>query len=1119
MSLSPAQRDAVLCIDRHLMIEAGAGSGKTTTLIEKILYETGLSSDHEAPPHRVKIDEILAVTFTRKAAGEIKDRLRRRIFAESASLEGAARERMAVQGFRIDDAEIGTIDRLASRIVRDYGPYAGVDAGYQLLDETDAELLRLEVAGEQILDAVDRADPGAVGLVRHFGFLQTRRFVSDALERPDLLQSLRHDHRAGRLGLAALQGGANRVDELIAPIAAAALEFLLQVLGAFQRRLVREGVLDFASMAQAAAKVVRSDEARQEIAKKVRLLVVDEHQDTSPLQSELLFALAGLPRPGREAAEAESPPWVRMVLIGDPKQSIYSFRHADILQWQRSRTTVESAGGQYISLDRSFRSTPVLTSFHDEIPGRILADRSLRPYDVNYEPLEPTRSDIEDAPVEVLLASEPSTPEVASLVAVRIREMLDRGERICDRHTGGLREVVPGDIAILARELKRDAVHYICALHDQRIDFRLVGGGGLYQRQEVLDVAALLSAVADPHNPFALAAYLRSPFGAVDDQTIHELAVARTEGRSTGSLFDALRRADRVVSTRVGKDRAREALALLRDLRELRDRIGHDELIRKGVKITGYEAFLAGAPDAPLGLRNLSKLIKIAASAESEPLYSFVEKLSARIAQAEREQEAPLYASDENLVTLSTIHSAKGLEWPIVIFTQLHEHVVRSVRRDSGPRLSPRLGVVLPLDVVLREGGHQTRIPEPSRLWEVYEQDHIAQEYAEAKRLFYVAATRARDRLILAGALKDVGGYGLVSQSGYRTSDTLDRWLQVLIPELAGAEEPTTLIDHREVPLWVLRPGAAVAARRATDPERDWPHAIPELGEVPAAEGEDVLLLRTRPVAPGPLRTEFAVSEFLQFAICPHKHYFGYRAGISSPRLEATPDATIVSRILPERRGDILHHYLGQHEDSWSEDKMRAELKRILLWHIPMEEAQAEANVGELLGQVKNYLKSDVHIRVRAARERGGRVYREVPFVYRFRPDVRVRGVLDLLFEEEDGWTAVDYKTGLFGEEEADHEETVRVRTERYKIQAAIYSLAVMHALQGVPLQRFHFFFTPPGLDSAIPITEEWPASARDEVLTTVQRIRASEYGEPTFAVERCVGCEYRAICRPAGAE
>lgn len=341
-------------------------------------------------------------------------------------------------------------------------------------------------------------------------------------------------------------------------------------------------------------------------------------------------------------------------------------------------------------------------------------------------------------------------------------------------------------------------------------------------------------------------------------------------------------------------------------------------------------------------------------------------------------------------------------------------------------------------------------------------------------------------------------------------------WLQVLIPAPGGAKEPTTLINHRGVPLRVLRPRAAVAAPGATDPERDWPHAIPESGDVPSAEEDDILVLRTRPVAPGPLRTEFAVSEFLQFAICPHKHYFGYRAGISSPRLEATPDATIVSRILPERRGDILHHYLGQHEDSWSAEKMRAELKRILLWHIPMEEAQAEANVGELLGHVRNYLKSDVHIRVRAARETGGRVYREVPFVYRFRPDVRVRGVLDLLFEEEDGWTAVDYKTGLFGEEEADHEETVRVRTERYTIQAAIYSLAVMHALKDAPLRRFHFFFTPPGLDSAIPITEEWPASARAEVLTTVRRIHASEYGEPTFAVERCMGCEYRAICRPA---
>lgn len=1116
MKLSPGQRDAVFFTDHHLMIEAGAGSGKTTTLVEKLLYETGQSDRGDPPERKLSIDEIVAVTFTRKAAGEIKDRLRSRILHQAESMAAADRERRAIQAFKIDNAEIGTIDRLANRIVRDYGPYAGVDAGYQLLDETDAETLRLEVAGEAVLDAVDERVEGATGLVRHFGFLQTRRFVAEALDQPNLLRSLRRKDRRRLLGLAALRGAPNRVDELIAPLSDAALQFLLNVQDAYQTRLVQEGVLDFPSMALAAAKVVRSPEARDELTKRVRLLVVDEHQDTSPLQAELLFAMAGLPRPGVRAEADESIPAVRLVLIGDPKQSIYSFRHADILQWKRSRQTVESAGGRYVPLDQSFRATASLTRFHDVVLGKILADTSLRPYDIDYQGLQPNRTEPGPAPVEVLLAEEPDTPDVAALVGARIRRMLDEGEEVFDRKTGERRPVVPGDIAILARELKTDAAHYVQALHDNRIDFRVVGGGGLYQRQEVLDVAALLSAVADPHDPYSLAAFLRSPFGAVDDQTLNTLAVSRPDGKqSGGSLLDALRDAAELIESEERRTRAREALEVVQELRALRDRVGHDELIRKAVDLTGYEAYLAGAPDAPLGLRNLAKLIRIAGSAEAEPLSSFVDKLGARIARAEREEEAPLYATDEDLVTLSTIHSAKGLEWPVVIVTQLHDRVVRSVRRDRGPRLSDRLGVVLPLDVVIREGGHDTRVSEPSRLWDTYAADQIARDYAEAKRLFYVACTRARDRLILAGALNEAKGWGLVSRPDYRTSDKLDRWLQIVVPPITETAGPEAEFDFRYVPFRVLRPAPA-QVQEGEDPDREWPGVLDLTGPTPPPEGGDPLLVRTGPVDQGPIRTEFAVSEFLQFNICPWKHFYGYRAGVSSPRLEATPDASIVSRILPERRGDILHHYFGQHKDDWSEEKMRSELKRILLWHIPMDEEQAEENVGELLGHVRNYLNSDVHSRVREARARGASVYREVPFIYRFRGDIRVRGILDLLFEEPDGWVAVDYKTGLFGKEEAEHERTVQVRTERYRIQAAIYSLAVNEALDGRRLKRFHFFFTPPGLESSIPVTDEWPVSAHGHVLEIVERIRASDYGgEPTFAVERCVGCEYRPICRP----
>src|SRR5690606_38707456 len=176
--LTDEQRAIALNTRTHLMIEAGAGSGKTTLLIEKLAHELGHRNiDGALPDNVLTLDQVGAITFTRKAAGEIKERLRGEFLRRANEAEGLEREAWAERAFAIDEALIGTIDAFAGRIIRDFGALAGMETGFEVLDPGDALALRLEVVENEILAAVDRGDKGALFLVRQYGFQRSRNIL------------------------------------------------------------------------------------------------------------------------------------------------------------------------------------------------------------------------------------------------------------------------------------------------------------------------------------------------------------------------------------------------------------------------------------------------------------------------------------------------------------------------------------------------------------------------------------------------------------------------------------------------------------------------------------------------------------------------------------------------------------------------------------------------------------------------------------------------------------------------------------------------------------------------------------------------------------------------------
>jgi ATP-dependent exoDNAse (exonuclease V) beta subunit len=1159
--LSPEQVAIVTACDSHLLIDAGAGSGKTSILIDKILFEQGYEVIPGVRPLDVlRIDQIGAITFTRKAAGEILDRLRSELLRRAEEAEGADRERWAEQAFRVDQAAIGTIDSFAGQLLRDFGGIANFESGFTVLDEGDAMAIYTEVAEAAILDAVAAGDRGATTLVAQFGYQRSRDIVVGFFREAPLLEEILRKMREGRLSWAATATfHPTLADVVLEPYARAILSFAGQARARLVERMTKDGLMDHNQVILRAGELLAHPDVQDAVRARFKVLFIDEHQDTNLAQCRLFFRMAGIVNNGTQDRAPVDPsavieggptkPRLRLVLIGDPKQGIYSFRQADITMWNRTWREIQKHGGQYCALSANHRSRPALNAFFDDCLGRVLNARDYAEsaeYEVSYRPLTPRRPVTEGPAVEVLVTEGRGNHAIADTVAERIRTMLaspadypvwERGEDGVER----ARPVRARDIAILSRQLSSSAEQYERALRERGISAYVYGGRGLFARQEIRDIASLLSAVADPHDPFSLTAFLRSPLGGVDDVALTAIAQASVAaapepGAVRRSLYDALRHPERYLTDADQLARVERAARLIDMLRSLSDRLPHDQLIEMAMRESGYRAFLAGAPDAPAGARNVDKLVRLARTYGDEPLFQFVTRLSARIRRADHEDEAPIYAADDDLITICTIHRAKGLEWPYVFVSEIGHPVVRKGRGDA-PALDASAGLALPLDILVKTGAAEAPLAATSRVWDRYVAQSFHKEYAEGKRLFYVACTRARDRLFFVGNIH-IPKYGKPTKVAQGPQDKwvdgVERWLRICYPALAkptaagfqfgpkgaqhaahirrglagmrapapvaGAPTGETVVAQRTPQQWPAMPRRTLPVLQATVGDTAYPVDVAErMGD-----------MRTRAL----VKTAFTASELLKYYACEHKHEFGFRYSISTSSLVASLDDEVINRIGPEVRGDILHDFLSNLNPAWTAAERLEHMRRVVLRHIQLDAARLEDNAVEILRHVDNFLGSREWARIGAAT----RVWRESPFVYQFPTagvPFQIEGVTDLVFEEPDGIVVLDFKAALFRGMD-NPREVIKQRAASYTIQAAAYAIA-LEDLFDKPVKQFIFYFTDEGVAESITVDAAFLATWRPTIERIVAAIRQGEYGPAVWEQKRCRGCEYLPFCLPAG--
>ena len=893
-----ARRDAISLHDRSILVEAGAGSGKTAVMAGRI---AAMLAEGVSPR------SIAAVTFTELAASELLSRVREFVADLSAGkiaaelrvalpdgLSNAHRDNLAAASAAIDEITCSTIHGFCQRLIKPYPAEADIDPGAGVMDRNQADLTFLEIVdgwlrerlsggqggilAEMVLHSPGEtvalihkiaenlrrrrtlAAPPVSPLDRHLtafqqatadfaGFMdgtaaaepETVAIVERLIEMatalaggPDpatpaglvrLLTSRPHPdlctkagafasyRKKGKWAAAAKQAGLSKADgdrlndaadahytaccdawvSLVQVAAGHALTALIEearpILQRYRDHKRASAQLDFDDLIFAARDLLRDhDDVRRALGQRFTHVLVDEFQDTDPLQTEIFWCLCGEPVDGEDDWTGFRIRPGALFLVGDPKQAIYRFRGADVGAYVQARDAFRAQDpGSLLSISTNFRScASILTFVNERFEAVLSADG--QPGFTALDPFHDDRGGVCVAALDVAVADEngkASAEQQRDAEADAIADLCARlieSHPIIDRRSGAERPCQPGDIALLAptgAELWR----YEEALERRGIPVATQAGKGLFRRQEIQDLVALTRVLADRRDTLALGALLRGPLVGLTEEDLLDIiwGLSRSEEQP-----DRIPRLDLSIDPAViAHPLAREVIERLQSLSRRGNRTTPHELLSQAVDVMRVRPLLLDRHrgQAERALANVDLYLSLSTGYAVRGLRAFAEAMTAAWSDEARAVEGRPDAQEE-AVALFTMHAAKGLEWPIVIPVNTMTGVMAPesavIDRRTETFYCPVLGVP----------------PEGYEAAREAEKDELDRERI---RLWYVAATRARELLVL---------------PRLDTTPSKSAWIGLV--DLSLAELPSLDLSHLPADLTATGAGAGNAQTRVS---------------------------------------------------------------------------------------------------------------------------------------------------------------------------------------------------------------------------------------------------------------------------------------------------------------
>jgi ATP-dependent helicase/nuclease subunit A len=1075
-----AERERIrTSLDESLIVEASAGTGKTTELVRRIVAVLGRG--------KTTIDKIAAVTFTHKAAGELKLRLREELDQErlkQPALEDALQ--------RLEEASIGTIHSFCAQILRERPVEARVDPAFAELSEQESSRLyqrsfrawlekglaksspglrrafarlarrdswddsapieQLQFAGKKLVDWRDYPEPWLrdpfsrdeeiktlVRMVRELAEMSAKpRRVTDNLHRGlaparaltgwidkaesagprdyDALEGLllklgrdlRRDHKKGS---GEYGGGVGREelvlrrDELLrwieefrrradADLAVELREEMRGLIDEYNERKQRAGKLDFVDLLIAVRDLVRDDSGvRHYLQNRFTHLFIDEFQDTDPLQAEILLLLASDDRHETDWRRVV-PAAGKLFLVGDPKQSIYKFRRADIVLYRKVRDDLRDRGVGFVKLTRSFRSVRniqqfVNAAFETEMTGDVDSGQA------DWAPLEQDRADADGRPSVIVLpvprpyksrlAKEAVNKCLPDAIAAFIAWLVNDSQ-------WGFRA---RDVAVLFRRRtqgKTDLTReYARALEARGLPHLLAGSKSFHRREEVETLRAGLAAIEWPDDELSVFATLKGSLFAIRDEILlryrHERGRLHPFHKFEGPDPDFVQ--------------VEEALALLGELHRARNRRPFAATVNALLEATRAHAGFVLRPGGNQILANVARVADLARTYEMSGGISFRGFVDELAAQAEKEDaaEAPVLEEDSDGVRLMTVHGAKGLEFPVVILADLTANIAArdpDQYVDGERRLcATRLLRCAPRELVDHE-------PQES-----------AREKAEGVRVAYVAATRARDLLVIPAvgdeAFPDGGWLSPLNKAIYPArGDWCKSKPAAGCPQFGPASVVERPSDYAHEDEFSVRPGRI--RPQSGEHEVVWwdPSKLTLNVEGGLGFRQKEILADDGGVSLAAYRDwQTARARVIEAGSRPESQVFVASLAAETPPGESIPIEIVTvarsARRAAGRRFGILVHNVMRDVPL---DANRAAIQRLVDWNVRLlgstEEEREAASAA-----VESALTYPLFGRARAAE----RCHREYPLVLKLEDGRVLEGVIDLAFAENNQWVIVDFKT------------------------------------------------------------------------------------------------------------
>ncbi|OXU14889.1 UvrD-helicase domain-containing protein [Sedimentisphaera salicampi] len=717
------QQKDIISSQGTVYVTASAGTGKTAVVIERVL---------EFICSGGCLDELLLITFTNAAAGEMKERLLGKLRQRGANSSGDIRKHILAQLQLIDAAQISTIHSFCSKIVSNYFFKAGVCASYRISHGSEIKVLQKEALQETMNEVWGNPD-----LAGHAAeFLENRdanissdhSILAEVIKISDYCSSL----PAPEEWVSNCSSPEDPTNELAKKTNISRFAFG-EMLKIYRRKFAEKkramNVLDYSDLEHFALKILSDEESARQIKSQYRQIYVDEFQDTSGIQNRIIDLLAN----------------DNIFLVGDIKQSIYGFRNArpDLFAEKISKNP-EAAK----SLSNNFRCRPEIISFANDVfseimqPPESLVDYSgehmleaaaeFQPFSLPGKPCE-----------QFFIATESNAPRKrelnAILTAEKVREILSEGEIYENQSPQSRRKIKMSDIAILKKDLKEYST-YVEQFRQAGIELKVLGRAELKASIEYIDILSMLKFLNNPTDQVAMAAVMRSPFYQFSEDQMLQSVVSSSGGKLNIQAVEQF--ADS------SGEMAEKSAAFLEDTKSLREQIHSleiPELVWKIINHQNYLAFASSISGAGFRRDNLLKLHSLACDYQDLSSGQGAASLPGFIEFLDKLTDKDIGAGTSpggDAVSLMTVHASKGLEFPVVILPDL----------DKGPKsdnsqviMSEKLGLAINSDNTTKE---------KTPLYDKISQENSLARIDEERRILYVAMTRAKEKLVLIGADK-----------------------------------------------------------------------------------------------------------------------------------------------------------------------------------------------------------------------------------------------------------------------------------------------------------------------------------------------------------------------------